>query len=52
MAAISLYNKYKFSFLHPQMSSIWAEYALHVPPDAWRIGLLLFIGVPCMWKGC
>ena len=34
MAAISLYKKYKFSFLHPQMSSIGAEYALHVPPDA------------------
>ena len=35
MAAISLNKKYKLSFLHPQqMSSIWAEYALHVPPDA------------------
>ena len=34
MAAISLCKKYKFSFLHPEMSSIWAEYALHVPPDA------------------
>ena len=34
MAAISLNKKYKLSFIHPQMSSIWAEYALHVPPDA------------------
>ena len=34
MAAISLNKKYKLYFLHPQMSSIWAEYALHVPPDA------------------
>ena len=34
MAVISLNKKYKLSFLHPQMSSIWAEYALHVPPDA------------------
>ena len=30
MAAISLNKKYKLSFLHPQMSSIWAEFALQV----------------------
>ena len=37
MAAISLNKKYKLSFLHPQMSSIWAEYALHVPQTHWYI---------------
>ena len=31
MAAIYLYEKFKFSYLHPQMSSVQAEYAHHTP---------------------
>ena len=52
MAAISLCEKYKFSYLHPQMNGVWTEYvdcAPH-PPDASFTAIFLVIGVPCIRK--
>ena len=49
MAAISLYEKHKLSYLHPQMNSVWSEY-VHCASrtqDATFTVLFLFIGVPC-----
>ena len=47
MAAILLYEKYKLSYLHPQMNSVWTEY-VHCAPhtqDASFTVIFLFIGV-------
>ena len=51
MDAISLYKKYKFSYIHPQMSSVYIVWIcpLCTPtPDASFINISLFIVVPCI----
>ena len=32
MAAILLYEMYKFSYLHPQMNSVWRNECVHCVP--------------------
>ena len=52
MAAISLYEKHKFSYLHPQMNSAWTEY-VHCAPhtqDASFTVIFVFIRGPCIRK--
>ena len=44
MAAISVYEKYKFSYLHSQMNSVWTEY-VHCasPPPKYLIHCYIFV---------
>ena len=44
MATISLYEKHKFSYLHPQMNSVWSKYVHCVPhhQDASFTGIVFF----------
>ena len=54
MAAISLYEKHKFSYLHPQMNSVWTQ-CVHCAPhtdDALFTVIFCSYEPPALGKSC
>ena len=42
MATILLYETYKFTYLHPQMNSVWPDY-VHCAPTTKMPHLLVYV---------